>query len=34
MVCKSRDHREDDLAPPLRGGEQGEGPSAETGGIW
>lgn len=25
MVCKGRDHPEDDLAPPLRGGEQGEG---------
>ena len=22
MVCKSRDHREDDLAPPLREGER------------
>lgn len=25
MVCKSRDLREDDLAPPLRGGETGRG---------
>lgn len=33
MVCKGRDLPEDDLAPPLRGGEQGEGLSQDWGNL-